>query len=76
MRMKRGRIGGGMARRNQSTGLIDIVIGRMGQRTDLIHDGLPFPATKDSNHESKEAGTTTIEKASEEDTSEIVETDP
>lgn len=65
-----------MARRNQSTGLIDIAIGRMGQRTDLIHDRLPFPATKDPNHESKGAGTTKTEKASEEDTSEVVEIDP
>ena len=73
---ERGCIGGGMARRNQSTGLIDIAIGRMGQRTDLIHDGLPFPATKDPNHESKGAGTTRTEKASEENTSEVVEIDP
>jgi hypothetical protein len=76
MGMKRGRIGGGMARRNQSTGLIDIAISRMDQRTDPIDDGLLFQATKDPNHESKGAGTTRTEKASEEDTSEVVETDP
>jgi hypothetical protein len=65
-----------MARRNQNAGLIDIAIGRMGQRIDLIHDGLPIPATKDPSHESKGAGTTRTEKASEEDTSEAVEIEP
>jgi hypothetical protein len=73
---ERGRIGGGMVRRNQRIGLIDIAIGRMGQGTDLIHDGLPYPATKDPSHEIKGAGTTRTEKANGEDTSEVVEIDP